>query len=65
MLTVEQVAGILNVSRRRVYALIRAGRLKAEKPGRDWVVAVADVDAVLTRRTRGAPRGPRKPKVEQ
>lgn len=54
-LTTDQAATILSVSRRRVEALIAAGRLHALKLGRDWVINPADLEAVKVRRA-GRPR---------
>lgn len=45
MLTTTEAAAALQVSRRRVVELIRLGTLKAEKPGRDWQVDLASVEA--------------------
>lgn len=55
MLTTAQAATILQVSRRRVQALITAGRLPAQKHGRDWLIARADL-ALVTVRRGGRPR---------
>lgn len=60
MLTTTQAASILGVSPRRVLALIEAGRLPAQKVGRDWIIQEADLEAVKERR-QGWPKGkPRK-----
>jgi excisionase family DNA binding protein len=53
-LTTAEAAAILGLTRRRVLALIRAGLLKAEKPGRDWVV---DRDSVERLKKIDRPRG--------
>jgi excisionase family DNA binding protein len=45
MLTTAQVAAILQVTRRRVQAIIAAGRLPARKLGRDWLIEPADLAA--------------------
>ena len=55
-LTVTEAGERLGVSRRRVQALITAGRLPAEKFGRDWVIRESDLAAVADRKT-GAPKG--------
>lgn len=52
MITVEQAAKQLKISARRVRALIAAGRIKAEKMGRDWIIT--DVSGAKTR-TPGNP----------
>jgi len=45
-------AGIeLGVTTRRVNALIRGGRLRAEKIGSIWAIDPADLDAVRVRKT--------------
>ena len=60
LLTTSQVAKELGVSPRRVQALIKAGRLRAERVGRDWLIRPRDVDAVRDRKG-GWPKGrPRK-----
>ena len=56
MLTTQQAAELLEVSRKMVQSLIKRGRLPAEKIGRDWMIRREDVD----RHERGKP-GP-KPK---
>ena len=67
-LTTADCAAELRVHRSRVLALIRAGRLKATKIGRDWIIEPSDLDAVRVRvpgwkkgRLRGK-RPPRPPK---
>ena len=47
MLTTNQAAEKLGVSRRRVIALIAAGRLPAEKYGRDWMIRSEGLEAVV------------------
>ena len=49
-LTTKQTAEILNITPRRVRALIRAGRLPAEKHGRDWAVKLEDLELVKVRK---------------
>lgn len=53
MLTTAQAAAILDVSRRRVSELIALGTLVAEKPGRDWQIDPASVEAY-----KNSPRRP-------
>lgn len=53
MLTTSQAAEILGVSRPRVITLIHLGTLRAEKPGRDWQIDPASVEAYK--------KSPRKP----
>ncbi len=50
MITTAQAATILQVSRRRVEALINAKRLPAEKIGRDWLIRPEDLELVKVRR---------------
>jgi len=50
MLTTQEVAARLGVSRSRVLALIRAGRLVAVKRGRDWQIAERALAAVADRK---------------
>lgn len=50
MLTTKQVATELGISARRVLALIHAGRLKAVKVGRDWLINEHDLRPVRERR---------------
>lgn len=55
MITTAQAATILQVSRSRVLKLIEAGRLPAEKLGRDWLIRLDDLELVKVRRP-GRPR---------
>lgn len=60
MITTQEAAARLGISSRRVRALIDAGRLPAEKIGRDWLIKVSDL-ALLAERKAGYPKGrPRK-----
>jgi excisionase family DNA binding protein len=58
VLTTEQAANKLKISRRRVLALIKSGKLKATQFGRAWVVDPKDLAAVRVRRPGRPPRGP-------
>lgn len=49
-LTTKQVAEELFVSQRRVQALIKAGRLPAQKRGRDWYIKDLDLSQVYDRK---------------
>jgi len=49
-LTTKQVAEELFVSQRRVQALIKAGRLPAQKRGRDWYIKDLDLLEVYDRK---------------
>jgi excisionase family DNA binding protein len=55
LLTTTEVAEELFISKRRVQALIKAGRLPAKKVGRDWLIKRTDLDLVADRRP-GRPR---------
>ena len=55
LLTVTDVAGKLGVSRSRVLALIRVGRLPAERLGVQFFIRPADV-ALVRHRRPGRPR---------
>jgi len=55
MITTAQAATILQVSRSRILKLIEAGRLPAEKLGRDWLIRLEDLELVKVRRP-GRPR---------
>ncbi len=55
MLTTSQAADSLGVTPQRVRALIVAGRLKAVKVGRDWLIEPPDLEAVKVRKA-GRPR---------
>jgi excisionase family DNA binding protein len=56
LLTTKQAAEKLGVNDRRVTALIRAGRLPAQKVGRDWLINPKDLAKVQDRRP-GRPKG--------
>lgn len=43
-LTTRQAGEVLGVTPQRVIALIRDGRLPASKVGRDWLIAMSDVE---------------------
>jgi excisionase family DNA binding protein len=58
-LTVPQAAAKLGVHRTRVNALIRAGRLPAQKMGRDYLIKPADLAKVKDRKP-GRPRTKKK-----
>jgi excisionase family DNA binding protein len=50
LLTTDETAARLGVTKRRVQAMIRAGRLPAEKMGRDWFVREQDLALVADRK---------------
>lgn len=50
LISTEQAAADLGVSRRRVQALIKSGRLKATKVGRVYVIRPKDLESVRVRK---------------
>ena len=57
MYTTEQAAAILGISARRVRALVKEGRLSAQKAGRDWLIDEHEVEQ--RNRTGAKPGRPR------
>lgn len=56
LMSVAEVAQMLNVTDSRVRQLLLAGQLSGQRVGRDWVVLRADVVAFMSRpRRRGRP----------
>jgi excisionase family DNA binding protein len=60
LLTTNEVAGRLGVTVKRVQAMIRDGRLPAEKLGRDYVIKEQDLKLVADRKPGRPPNA--KPK---
>jgi excisionase family DNA binding protein len=58
-LTTKQVAEKLGITPRRVQALIEAGKLPAEKIGRDYLIREKDLKLVEDRKV-GRPKKPDK-----
>jgi len=56
MLTTQQAADRLGVSRRRLLSLIKTGRLIAQRFGNAWMIAQADIDT-FHRKPQGWPKG--------
>lgn len=56
MLTATQAAARLGITPRRVLALIKSGRLPAEKFGRDWMIREQDLKLIKDRKP-GFPKG--------
>lgn len=56
LLTVDQAAGELGVTSRRVRALIADERLPAQKVGRDWLIRSKDLDKVRDRKPGRPPK---------
>jgi excisionase family DNA binding protein len=59
-LTTREAAERLGVTRERVYALIKAGRLPAEKFGPVWMILEDDLELVKDRKP-GRPRSDKSP----
>ena len=59
LLTTQEAAARLKITVARVQQLIWAGRLPAEKLGRDYVIADTDLKLVRHRKV-GRPRKPKK-----
>lgn len=47
--TVEEVADILQVTRRTVYTYIKEGKINATKIGKYWRITNKDLEALFTR----------------
>lgn len=60
LMNTKEAAARLGLSIPRVKQLIRAGRLKATKVGRDWVIDSADLErfAAQPRKAGGRPKNP-------
>jgi excisionase family DNA binding protein len=56
LLTTNEVADRLGVTLPRVHALIRDGRLPAEKMGRDYFIKEADLALVANRKAGRPPK---------
>ena len=57
ILNTQQAAARLGISRRRVVALLKAGRIPgAQKLGRDWIISEKALKAVAVRPTGRPPR---------
>lgn len=61
LLTTNEVAGRLGVTMKRVQAMIRDGRLPAEKLGRDYVIKEQDLKLVADRKPGRPPKAKSKP----
>ena len=57
MIDTQKAAAMLQVTPRRIRALIQSGRLPAQKLGRDWLIQSADL-AALRARPNGRPKRP-------
>ena len=61
ILNTQQAAALLGITRRRVVALLKAGRIPgARKLGRDWIIPEDSLAAVAVRPTGIAIYGPRR-----
>jgi len=47
LLDVKQVEGILQLSERTIFRLIKSGALKGFKAGREWRFEESDIDAYI------------------
>ena len=56
MITAKQAAHRLGLSVQRVRAMIAAGKLKADKVGRDWVIQESSLDNVKVYGRPGRPK---------
>jgi excisionase family DNA binding protein len=56
LISTKQAAERLGISMLRIQQLIRAGRLRAQKIGRDYVIDSADLDQVAERRPGRPPK---------
>ena len=59
ILTPDDVAEYLKVSKKTVYKLVRSGALPAFKAGKHWRVRGADLGAWIARRSRESGSQPR------
>ena len=50
LLTTQEAADVLGVTRRRVLAMIRAGQIPAARFGASWAIRPADVERVRDRK---------------
>jgi excisionase family DNA binding protein len=55
LLGTKEASERLAISQQRIQALIKIGRLPAEKVGRDWLIKEADLERVRNRQI-GRPR---------
>jgi excisionase family DNA binding protein len=62
MITAPEAAKILGVSPQQLRTLIRDGRVKASKWGRDWMVDADALKMVGERKKTGRPPGTKKAK---
>lgn len=60
MMTTDEAAAVLQVTRRRVQELIRLGTLQATKRGRDWMIDPASVEAYKNSPRKPGRRWPKK-----
>lgn len=59
ILTPEEVAAYLRVSKKTVYKIVRSGALPAFKAGKHWRVRRADLGAWIARRSKESGRQPK------
>jgi excisionase family DNA binding protein len=56
LITSKEASEELGITVRRVLALIKAGKLPAQKLGRDWVIRRSDLDFVRVRKPGRPPK---------
>lgn len=52
--TIEEIAKLLHTTRRTLYTYLKAGKLKAVRMGRKWIVSEENLKAFLANGTRDA-----------
>jgi excisionase family DNA binding protein len=57
LLTTKQASDLLGISVRGIHSLIKRGRLRADKFGRDWMIKREDLDLFKeNKRSKGRPK---------
>ena len=59
ILTLDEVAQYLKISKKTAYKIVRSGALRAFKAGKHWRVRRADLGAWIARRSKESGRQPR------
>ena len=52
--TLDEVAEVLKITRRTLYTYLKAGKLKAVRMGRKWIVSEENLKTFLANGTRDA-----------
>ena len=50
--TIEEVAELLHTTRRTLYTYLKAGKLKAVKMGRKWIITEENLKEFISKGTR-------------